>query len=363
VESFTLDSLREAMPLWVNNRYIAALLIVVVALIAAAIVDFIVTRFCRVLTRRTETTLDDRFIQLIHRPVQSTVVLMGLWLATARLMLPPKPQMIVAALIKTIVLLVWTVFAIRFFAMLIANLSRSKHAKMVQPSTMTLFDNLARVVAVGAAIYFIFVFWGINVSAWLASAGILGIAVGFAAKDTLANLISGISILADAPYKVGDYINLDTGERGRVEHIGLRSTRLLTRDDVEVTIPNAVIGNAKIVNESGGRWERERIRVKVGVAYGSDIDQLRAILMDVAQSHPDTCNNPEPRTRFRAFGEFSLDFELLCWIEQPVFRGRVIDALLGEIYKKLGEAGIEIPYPKRDIYIKEMPGSIGRKES
>ena len=218
MESFSMDRLREAMPLWIDNKYVAALLIVVVALIAAAIIDFIVTRFCRVLTHRTETTLDDRFIELMHRPVQSTVILMGLWLATARLMLPPKPQLIVGAAIKTIVLLIWTAFGIRFFAMLIANLSRSKHAKMVQPSTIALFDNLARVVVVGAAIYFIFVFWGINVSAWLASAGILGIAVGFAAKDTLANLISGISILTDAPYKVGDYVNLDTGERGRVEH-------------------------------------------------------------------------------------------------------------------------------------------------
>ena len=363
MESFNIERLREAIPLWIDNRYVAALLIVVVALIAAAIVDFIVTRFCRVLTRRTETTLDDRFIELMHRPVQSTVLLLGLWLATARLMLPSRPEMIVAATIKTIVLAIWTVFAFRFFGMLLTSLSRSTHTKMIQPSTAALFNNLARLVVLGAAIYFIFVFWDINVSAWLASAGIIGIAVGFAAKDTLANLISGISILADAPYKVGDYINLDTGERGRVEHIGLRSTRLLTRDDVEVTIPNAVIGNAKIVNESGGHWERERIRVKLAVAYGSDIDQLRDILMDIARNHPDTCKSPEPRVRFRAFGESSLDFELLCWIEQPVLRGRVLDALLSEVYKRLGEAGIEIPYPKRDVYIKEMPGPIDRDKT
>jgi small-conductance mechanosensitive channel len=344
--------------MWIANPYLGAAAIFVLSLIAAAIIDFFVTRICRVLTRRTETTLDDRFIELMHRPVRSTVVLLGLWIATARLALPPKPEMIIAAVIKTVMLIIWTVFALRFFGMLISNLGRAKQAKMVQPSTIALFDNLAKVVVLGAAVYFIFVFWGINVSAWLASAGIIGIAVGFAARDTLANLISGISILTDAPYKVGDYINLDTGERGRVEHIGLRSTRLLTRDDVEVTIPNAVIGNAKIVNESGGRWERERIRVKVGVAYGSDIDHLRDVLVDVARNHPDTCNNPEPRVRFRAFGESSLDFELLCWIRQPVLRGKVLDALLGEIYKRLAVEGIEIPYPKRDVYIKELPRTI-----
>jgi small-conductance mechanosensitive channel len=355
-----MEHLRENFPVWAENRYIGAAGIIVLSIIAAAIVDFIVTRFCRALTRRTETTLDDRFIELMHKPVRSTVLLLGLWMATAQLALPPKPEMIVAAVIKTIMLVIWTVFALRFFGMLLANLSRSRNAKMVLPSTAALFDNLARVVVFGAAIYFVFVFWGIDVSAWLASAGIIGIAVGFAAKDTLANLISGISILADAPYKVGDYINLDTGERGRVEHIGLRSTRLLTRDDLEVTIPNAVIGNAKIVNESGGHWERQRIRVKVSVAYGSDVDHLREVLMDVARNHPDTCDNPEPRVRFRAFGDSSLDFELLCWIEEPVLRGRVLDALLGEVYKRLGAEGIEIPYPKRDVYIREMPGPIDR---
>ena len=76
--------------------------------------------------------------------------------------------------------------------------------------------------------------------------------MGFAAKDTLANLFAGVFILADAPYKIGDFIVLDGGERGRVTKIGIRTTRILTRDDVEITIPNATIANSKIINESGG---------------------------------------------------------------------------------------------------------------
>ena len=86
-------------------------------------------------------------------------------------------------------------------------------------------------------------------------------------------------ILADAPYKIGDFVVLDSGERGEVTHIGIRSTRLLTRDDIQVTIPNSVMGNTKIINESGGPTEKFRIRVIVGVAYGSDIDQVREVLM------------------------------------------------------------------------------------
>jgi MscS family membrane protein len=85
-------------------------------------------------------------------------------------------------------------------------------------------------------------------TAWLASAGIIGIAVGFAAKDTLANLFSGVFILADSPYKLGDYVVLEDNSRGKVTQIGLRSTRMLTRDDVEVTVPNSIMGNTKIIN-------------------------------------------------------------------------------------------------------------------
>ena len=115
-----------------------------------------------------------------------------------------------------------------------------------------LVDTVLKVTLLALAIYFVFLAWDIDVTAWVASAGIVGLALSFAAKDSLSNLFAGVSIAADAPYKMGDFITLDSGERGMVTHIGLRSTRLLTRDDIEVTIPNGVIGNAKIINDSGG---------------------------------------------------------------------------------------------------------------
>jgi small-conductance mechanosensitive channel len=327
------------------------------SLAAMVVVDFFVSRVCRVLARRTTTSIDDSFIELSHRPVRTTVLLVGLWLAMLQLGLPPRPQSIVVSALKTLGMLVWAAFAMRFVSLLFLYLGRSEKVNLVETRTRPLFDNLSKIVIIAAAVYFIFIFWNINVSAWLASAGIIGIAVGFAAKDTLANLFSGIFILADAPYKIGDYINLDTGERGEVTHVGLRSTRLLTRDDVEITVPNSVIANAKIINETGGPSARQRIRIKVGVAYGSDVDLLREILTEIAANHPKTCDDPTPRARFRSFGDSSLDFELLCWIDEPWLRGQVTDAINTEVYKRLAKEKIEIPYPKRDVYIKQMPGT------
>jgi len=200
-----------------------------------------------------------------------------------------------------------------------------------------LFSNLCTIFVVALALYFVLLAWNINVTAWMASAGILGLAISFAAKDTLANLFAGVFILADSPYKLGDFIILDSGERGAVTHIGIRSTRILTRDDVEITVPNSIMGNAKIINESGGPREKYRIRIKVGVAYGSDIDQVQSVLLNVAQRNLEVCKSPAPRVRFRRFGDSSLDFELLCWVEKPVFRGRVSHALNSEVYPNVAK--------------------------
>jgi MscS family membrane protein len=262
-----------------------------------------------------------------------------------------KASWVTLNLLKSMAIIVWSSFGFRLSEMLRRFLREMGEKSPVPDRTLPLLNNLAKVIVAALAIYFFMVAWNIDATAWIASAGIIGIALGFAAKDTLANLFAGVFILVDAPYKVGDFVILGAGERGEVTQIGIRSTRLLTRDDIEITIPNAVIGNGKIVNESGGPHEKERIRVKLGVAYGTDVDKLREVLLDIANNHPDVCKDPSPRVRFRTFGESSLDFELLAWVEQPVLSGRVTDALNTSIYKRLGAEGIEIPFPIRDVRI------------
>ena len=220
---------------------------------------------------------------------------------------------------------------------------------------MSLVTTVMKVVLVALAGDFLCLAGNINVTAWLTSAGIVGLALSFAAKDTLSNLFAGVSIIMDAPYKTGDFIILDSGERGVVTDIGLRSTRILTRDDIEITIPNGVIGNGKIINEAGGPSSQHRIRVAVGVAYGSDVDQVIEVLEEVAVENNDVLVTPAPRVRFRLFGESSLDFELLVWIARPIDRGRVKHELNCAVYKALNKYNIEIPFPQRVLHVRTMP--------
>ena len=340
------------------NRYMQALIVVVVFLLAAKIVNLFINRVIRRLVSRTRVQFDDQLIDMAERPIFLSVVIVGLSIATELLALPPAANTVTLAALTTIVVFIWSGFLIRLTRLVLSAISAlPDRFRMVQTETLPVFNNLATIIIVAGALYFVFLAWHIDVTAWVASAGIMGIAVSFAAKDTLSNLFSGIFILADAPYKIGDFIILDTGERGMVTHIGIRSTRLLTRDDIEITVPNGVMGNAKITNEAGGTDQRRRIRVRVGVAYGSDIDQVRATLLDVAQNNESVCSDPEPRVRFRSFGDSGLDIELLCWIDEPVLSGRVLDALNTTVYKRFIAEEIEIPYPKRDVYLHAMKAS------
>ena len=339
-----------------ENVWMQAAVAVVGSIIIAWIFDRVICSILKKLTARTHYQFDDYIVDNAHKPIRVTLVLVGFALAVDLLKLDTVFDAIIISILLTIGYLVWTLFLIRSMRALLSSISASEgHLPAVNPQTLPLFQNTAIIVILVLAIYVIFTAWNVDMTAWLASAGIVGIAVGFAAKDTLANLFSGIFIMADAPYKIGDFVVLDSGERGQITHIGIRSTRLMTRDDVEVTVPNSVMGNTKITNESGGPHEKFRIRACVGVAYGSDIDQVREILMDIALTDEAVCEDPEPRVRFRNFGASGLDFELLCWIDEPVLRGRVLDALNCKIYKRFNEAEVEIPYSKHDLYIKQAP--------
>ena len=306
--------------------------------------------------KHEKSELDYEIVHYLTSPVLQTMVTLSLVLALATLDFPGAIEHLLIKLCFTALLLFWGRAWFRATKVILQALEAERHRfRLFQPRTVPLYEMGIKLMLLSLFVYFFFVIWGIDATAWLASAGIIGIAVGFAARDTLANLISGVSIVADAPYKIGDYIVLDTGERGLVVSLGIRSTRLLTRDDVEISIPNAVIGSAKIINESGGPWIRHRIRLPVGVAYDSDIDKVIETLKDIGAQNEAVSDEPEPRVRIRGFGDNSINLELLGWIKRPEDRGQVIHQLALEIIKRFRAEKIEIPFPRRDLHVKGTP--------
>jgi small-conductance mechanosensitive channel len=348
-----------ALPIWETLAEYPWLLVPVLILLGwgiGRILTWTVARALNEVTRRTDTDVDDQLADLLVGVISPTVVILSMMVSAVILPLSKSIENLTERVLATLLLFILMRAGLKAVRLILMSLSQNRDTfRMIEERTIPLFDMLSKLLLVGAAAYLFLLIWGIDPTAWLASAGIIGIAVGFAARDSLANLFSGVFIVADSPYKIGDFIVLDTGDRGMVTHVGMRSTRLLTRDDLEVTIPNALIANAKLINESGGPWVKSRIRIKIGVAYGSDLDQVCKHLVMVAEEHAGILTNPAPRVRMREFGVYAVNFELLGWIAHPEQRGKVTHEVSMAVYRRLRDENIEIPYPKQDLYIREFP--------
>lgn len=303
------------------------------------------------IARRTTTDLDDQVLDITRRPISMTILLIGVWGA---LVVGKSPEHIRAlgwSICVSVAVFFWTVAGLRVSSLLL-NAAARLNRTVIHDETRPVFEMAVKVLIVGVAAYFFFHAWGINLSAWVAGAGVTGLVLGLAAQDTLSNLFAGLFILTDAPFKLGDFLTLQDGTRGRVVNIGLRSTRILTNHHVEIIIPNSQLASGRITNESGGTVSAARIAVPVGVAYGVDVEEVRGYLLEEALQVEGLAEGPDhaPRVRFMSFGASSLDFEVLVWPREPAVCEDIIDDLNTRIYKRLTRENIEIPYNKLDVH-------------
>lgn len=344
---------------WLHDHsWLFALVLMLASLVAAKLVDCIFSRIFKTLTRQTKSVLDDKIMGHLHRPVQLTVVVGAAVLALEALLREHPLKDHVAALLYSILLVLWTAVAIRVSRTIFKALIHRHRGDSALVQALPLFDNLVMIVLMAHGAFWLMSLWDVNATPLLASAGIVTAAVALASKDTLANFFGGVSIFVDRPYRLRDYIILNTGERGEVVNIGIRSTRILTRGDVLITVPNAVMANSKIVNQSG-QVPRYRVRARVGVGYASDVDKVEEVLLTACEGLSEILPTPKARVRFREFGDSALVFDLLFWVHDPADQGRLLHEVNRNIHKKLGSAGIEIPFPQRVVHFSEKPPDAG----
>ncbi|MFP4557201.1 MAG: mechanosensitive ion channel family protein [Bacteroidales bacterium] len=219
--------------------------------------------------------------------------------------------------------------------------------------------------AIGTIFRYVFVFiglliivqsTGIDLSALTVLAGALGVGIGFGLQNVTNNFLSGIIILFERPIKIGDRVELPELENltGDVVNISARSTTIITNDNIAILIPNS-----KFVSDSVINWSytdaNVRFNIPVGVAYKEDPDVIRKVLIDVAKAHPGVLEYPEPDVLFDEYGNSSLNFLLRIWTSKYSRTPRVLKSeLYYNIFKKFKEKGIEIPFPQRDVYVKEF---------
>ncbi|WP_162139087.1 mechanosensitive ion channel family protein [Synechococcus sp. PCC 7336] len=196
---------------------------------------------------------------------------------------------------------------------------------------------------------------GIDFSSLALIAGAVGLGIGIGLQNLSNNFISGIVMLFERPVQVGDFVEVD-GLLGTVERVSLRSTIIRTLDSINVIVPNSRFMESNVISWSY-RDPRCRLHVPVGVAYGSDTQQVREILSEVANNHDKVLKSPAPQVLFRGFGDSSLNFDLLVWSLRPAEQFVLTSELYFELERELNRHSITIPFPQRDLHIR-TPGKL-----
>lgn len=336
---------------------LTVLLIFIPVLIAGAI-EFVLFK-----TLATYVPDERKYIQILLRksrvPILTTITLLG---ATVLSSIPEITATVyfteaqidrfIGNPALSIIVIIWAFYTNSFINTIVDEVNTTSDNRVGKTDDASpILSNLVSIGIILGAIAVLLKLWDYDITPLLGAAGILGIAVGFAAKETLSNFLGGIALYVDDTYTIGDYLKLDSGVSGSVIKIGIRSTTLLTKDNIQVNVPNSILNNSKVVNQSAPRKDI-RVRLPISVSYGTDIEQLEAILLEIANENQHVIKNPTPSVSFIEFGEFSINYEVRVWIESPLQINRVRHSINSEMYKRLQEEGIEIPFPQQEITVK-----------
>ncbi|MCK5084276.1 MAG: mechanosensitive ion channel family protein [Candidatus Pacebacteria bacterium] len=334
--------------------YVIAILILVVFFVLAQITNFLFNKVFKVLTAKTENNTDDKIMKILNMPIFYSVVLLGVYQSFNYIGILAKYSDDFSRVMKSVVLIIWIYAIAKLVNVVILGIGfkfAEKTKSTLDDELMPLFQKLSNIIIFFAGIMFLLKMWNIDITPLLASAGIMGFVIAFAAQDTLSHLFGGISIYFDKPFKVGDRVQLESGEIGDVLEIGIRSTRIKTFDETVVILPNSKIANSKIINYNQPA-SKIKEKIKIGVAYGSDIDKVKKILLDIAENTEGVEKNPAPSVYFTEFLDFALEFVIVTWVDSPREKFAVKTKINEEIYRRFNEEGVQIPYPTQDIYVR-----------
>lgn len=315
--------------------------------LGARFLSYVMGRMLSRAARRTAAALDDRLIKALKRPVTYALFLVGAYAALHRL--PGQDRWtdrlddVLYALAVVVVGLALT----RAYGILLAwyqTESPRGAGEVLTAEFGPLLSKLGKALIGLLAVIAVLQHFGVNVQSLVVSLGVGSLAVGLAAQDTLANMFAGFTLLLDRPFKIDDRIQLSTGETGDVEAIGIRSSRIRTLDETILVVPNSLLTKERLVNLT--RPARQiTTRIDVGVAYGSDLGKVKRILVDSALASARVDAERPPVALVTRFGDFGVQWRLVFWARDYLEQGLATSEVHEQIYLRLAEAGIEIPYP------------------
>jgi len=336
-----------------GNVYLKFLATLVLSLIVAFMAKLIMKRIFRPLARKTKTKIDDLLVKSISSVIFYAVLAYGFRLGLSHFQFDSAA---LTNLVDSLLVLIISIFLIR----IINNFAKHWKTEWADKTESTaddrlipLLKNILEAVVIVLAVFFILDVWDVNITPLLGTAGLAGIALSFAVKDSLANIIGGIQLVIDKTFKVGDKVELESGDMGVILDIGLRSTKLRTYDNEVIYIPNGQLANARIKNFTVPDLSI-RVNVNFGVEYGSETEKVRNVVLNAVKATAGVLEEPEPVVQFLKMSDFSLDFVARAWVASYAEAYAMKVELTDVIYNTLGEAGIGIPFPTRTVFTKEI---------
>lgn len=338
-----------------QSRIAMALCIFFLSIVIASILDFLFKRVFLYYASKTKFEFDDLILAALRKPLYLTVIIAGTVFSLHYTNLTASYIYIIDGIGLTALFVIWIIAFLGInkilFEKVFPHLTR-KTETQIDDELLPLLKGIVNVAIVFVGILAILnLIWGINVTPLFASAGIAGIAVAFAAQDSIAQLFGGISIYFDQPFKRGDRIELESGEVGIVHEVGIRTTRIMNLYNNMIIIPNSIIANSKVVNFTSPQSIMV-VKMTMGVAYGSDVEKVRNVLYAIIRDIDLVLDDPAAAVRLENFGESSLDFALYMWIKNPADKIKLIDMVNSSISEEFAKEGIEIPFPTRTLFIK-----------
>lgn len=340
--------------LWAKE-ILSALLIVAFFWMLSQVVSSVLEKWGRKLASFTSTDLDDRLMQRIIPHVSRLLIIFGFYLAAQSLPLPESVLKVLSGLL--FVILVVVVFNLIFHVLdelltwYVAGIQGGAES-LLSRQMVPIVEKIVTLIMMAAALIIILKHFNYDVFSLVTALGIGSLAIGMAAKDTLAHMISGFTLMLDRPFQIGDRIKLANGTVGDVSDIGLRSTKILGLDGTLLIIPNSDLCNSTVVNMVRPSPVTQG-RTTIGVGYGSDISSVKQHLIELAGQDPDILDEPAPLAQFTSFGDSALNLQLLFWVNDPVRVGAVVDRLNCSILQKFREEDIEIPFPVRKVVMEK----------
>jgi len=336
---------------YLNNKYISALLIVVLSVISAFFLLWLFSKYLEKIAKKTQTELDDLIFDKTKKPLFCLIVVYGF--KNAILYLGLKGWIIqfvnsLMAVVLIYILIGVSALIIEYWGKNFAKKTQSQIDDVLLP----LFHKVVKAILGIILFLWILKIWQINITPYLAGAGIGGIILGFALQDSLKNIFGGVTLLLDKTFEIGDKIKLESGELGEVIDIGLRSTKIRTYDNELIYVPNGYLANSRVLN-----YTRPtvivRVKVDFGVEYGSKVSEVKNIVLNAIKSMNGVLNEPAPAIQFLEMGDFALKFRACYWV--PTWKTAFDKKLEGteKIYDALNNAGIGIPFPTQSIYLKK----------